>query len=667
MTYQQFFATCFIYTLGFCGSSYAQESTFGSGLRLEPLGENPQLRQYWQGREETHNSQQNTQFRNFRTCPVTVQSLPFFDDFARLDSLFPACSHWQDYQAVVGAGLADAPPTVGAVSLDGLNQYGQPYNQLSNPNLSYSADTLTSQPIDLSSYDTLDGLVFSYYYQAQGLGDRPEVMDSLFLEFKNAQGAWKIIRSYGGISSAQLSIYRTPAFVQELIAMRDTAFIHADFQFRFRNTGSITGNNDHWHLDYIYLDANRTGTTTSADVAFNRLPSSPLGKYTAVPWAHFLQTMWADTIALRMQNLGTLSGTLNRRYEVFEPNTATTLISTPLPALTYAPSPNANDSLRTNFLGTFANFTPTDTTTLLSVYSILNPTDFQNNPLFANSDTVRLYTPLNNYFAYDDGTAESRIIAEHIGTQVAVEFRTTVEDTLRGIYFHLPYFTNRNASQDFVNVKVWFSSLNNEVFSRDIYRLQYSSDFNGLHYVALADFAGELTPLYIPANTVFYVGWQQSSTISVPVGFDKNNDASDKTFVYTGNAWAQSTLKGAVMLRPVLSISPDFQIIPVERVAPNTTKKELVFELFPNPVAAGGDVYLRLSADFLETITTNSRPDLVRIYDVSGRLLAWQAVEKTADLSALRLNLPTLAAGVYTVQLSTKGQPLGAKSFQLYK
>lgn len=664
MTYQQFLATCFIFTLGFSANSYGQESTWGGGLRLEPLGENPQLRHYWQNREETHNSEQNSQLRHIRTCPNTVQSLPFFDDFSRLDSLFPACSHWQDYQAVVGAGLADAPPTVGAASLDGLNQYGQPYSQLSNPNLSYSADTLTSQPIDLSTYDTLDGLVFSYYFQPQGLGDRPEVMDSLFLEFKNAQGQWQIIRRYGGISSAQLSIFETPPFVQELITMRDTAFIHADFQFRFRNTASITGNNDHWHLDYIYLDANRTGTTTSADVAFSRLPTSPLGEYTAVPWAHFLPAMWADTIDLRMQNLGSLSGTLNRRYEVVEPNTGTSLISTPLPALTYAPSPNTNDSLRTNFLGTFASFAPTDSTTLLSIYTILNPTDFQNNPLFANSDTVRLYTPLNNYFAYDDGTAESRIIAEHIGTQVAVQFRTTVEDTLRGIYFHLPYFSNRDASQDFVNVKVWFSSLNNEVFSRDIYRLQYTNDFNGLHYVALADFAGELTPLYIPANTVFYVGWQQSSTISVPVGFDKNNDASDKTFVYTGNSWSPSTLKGAVMIRPLLSVATDFSVVGISEIDASAANFDTNFELFPNPTFSNSDIYLRWQGEDLAK-NPNIRPTLLRIYDAAGRLQAWQGVENTADLSALRLSLPTLAVGVYTVEALHKNKHLAAKSFQV--
>lgn len=647
----------FVCLLALSPDSQAQEVIeFHAGaLRQESLSEQPRLRQYWaqQPRQSLHS-------RNTRTCPNVVQNLPFFDDFSQTDSLFPACSHWQEHQAIIGIAIADAPPTIGTATLDGLNQYGQPYNALSNPNLAYSADTLTSQPINLSSYDSTDNVYLSYFYQPQGLGDRPEVGDSLFLEFKNNLGEWTTVRAYAGLSSAQISIHQTPPFTQIVLQLTDTAYFHPDFQFRFRNYASITGNNDHWHIDYVYLDANRNivqgSLPTYPDVAFNALPQSPIAPYRAMPYLHFRDTMFSDSVKMRTQNLGNISGTLDRRYTVEDLTTATTLLSTPLPALTYAPSPNANDSLNTTFINAFAPLTLSDTTTLLSTYTILNPTDFQNNPLYAYSDTVKCRTHLGNYFAYDDGIAETRIVAQAIGTQVAVEFRTTVEDTLRGVYFHLPYYINRDASQDFINVKVWFSDLNNEVFSRDIYRLQYTNDFNGLHYVELTDFGGIPTPLHIPANTIFYVGWQQASTINVPVGFDKSNDASHKTFVYAQNAWTNSELRGAVMLRPLLSMSPDFDIVGVEREKINAPQSAY-FQILPNPSRSNQSCQIAWTMP-------NDAPKLIRIYNALGQLCTWQQIEPNAN-NIIDLQLPTLTQGIYFVEILSQNNKTYTQQLQI--
>ncbi len=621
--------------------SSAQESLQGArGLSLQPLDDNGQL---LPRASASH-------LRQTRSCPATVLTLPFFDDFSRLDSLFPACERWADHQAIIGTAIAYNPPSIGTATLDGLNQYGQPYNRLANPNLPNPADTLTSQPIDLSGYTINSNVFISYYYQPQGLGDRPEISDSLTLEFKNSLGEWQQVRQYAGLSNAQLPATVSPDFVQDFLHISDTQYLHADFQFRFRNQGSITGNNDHWHIDYVYIDANRnmTGAITYPDVAFTHIPVSPLKRYTAMPFEHFRDTMFNDTLLMRTRNLGAISGTLDRLYTVEELHTATSLLSTPLPALTYAPSPNADDALTGSFIGTFGAYAPTDTATLLSTYTILNPTDFQNNPLFAHSDTVRRCTPLGNYFAYDDGIAEARIIAEQVGTQVAVEFQTTQEDTLRGIYFHLPYYINRNAEQDFINVKVWLGDLNNEVFSRDIYRLRYTADFNGLHYVPLSDFADSLTPLYLPANTRFYVGWQQASTISVPVGFDKSNDASQYTFVYVGNTWTNSDLPGAIMIRPLVSRSVDFDVIGVERPTAPKANTDAAFRLYPNPAPS---VYT--DGFFIaQTASTAAPLGRVELYDALGRLCVAEEMPAQFGGEAYRVSVPAqLPAGWYAVRL----------------
>lgn len=615
-------------------------------LQLVPLDNNPQLIQYIEQQRAQH---PHAQYRNQVVCPTTTLSLPFFDDFSRVDSFYPACSHWQDNHAYINQDMAYFPPTVGVATLDGLSPQGQPYNQLASTSISSPADTLTSQPINLAGRTAADKIYLSYYYQPQGLGDRPEASDSLFLEFKNSAGAWQSIQTYPGIAPTISTQVLFP-FTQAFVHIADTSYLHGDFQFRFRNYASVTGNNDHWHIDYVYINANRdtTGGVAYTDVAFSLPPVSPLSRYTAMPYRHFIDTMLNDTMAMYCHNLSNVSGTLDRAYQVEDINSGAVLLNTPIPALTYAPSPNANDTTSGTFINSFAPFAPADTTTLHSVYTIINPTDFQNNPLFANSDTVHRYTKLNNYYAYDDGTAETRLIAQGIGTEVAIQFQSTVDDTLRGIYFHLPYFTNRNAELDYVNIKVWLGDLNNEVFSRDIYRLRYVLGFNGMYYFELADFADSLTPIFIPANTTFYVGWQQASTTPVPIGFDRSSDAREYTFYYTNGAWTNFDIKGAALVRPLLSMSPNYPITSAEKLP--STPNALAWSVFPNPTRE----YLQI-----DWKTTSQRPERIFIYNQLGQCVLQQTYN-------LNINVATLPVGIYTIQIATNGGQTTTQRFVKY-
>jgi len=624
--------------LALLGLLSAQAAAFAQ-VSLQPLENNQQLVDYIAQKR----AQGAFVARNAQVCPLQTLSLPFFDDFAKVDSFYPKCSHWVDNQAFVNATYAHLPPTIGTATLDGLNQYGQPHQDNASSSISSPADTLTSQPIDLQGKTANNNIYLSFYAQPQGLGDRPEEGDSLILEFKNRAGDWVWIWSQAGVPPTVSTLTILP-FSQQFFFFQDTAFFHADFQFRFRNLASITGNNDHWNIDYVYLDQNRSPNNPSyPDVAFNGLPVSPFKHYSAVPLRHFSDTLFNDTLQMNCQNLSGLSGTLDRFYTVSDMNGGS-LLNAAIPAVTYSPSPNSDDVLGGSFLSSFAPFSPTDTTTLLSTYTILNPTDFQNNPLFALSDTVYKRTKINNYFAYDDGSAEARLIAQGGGTQVAVGFRTTLEDTLRGIYFHLPYFTNRNSELDFVNIQVWLSNLgnNNQVFSRDIYRLRYVGGFNGFYYFELADFADSLTPIYIPANTDFYVGWQQSSTIPVPVGFDRNNNAEQHTFMYINGSWQNTGIQGSVLIRPLLSMSRDYEIVGVEKL-PAAQKKgqnQPTFSLFPNPAS---DILTLKLQDC--GIDCENQPQEIQVYNQLGQLVQSQPF-------SLQLNVADLPNSLYWLRLS---------------
>lgn len=635
----------------FYNSIFAQQV----GLSLIPLGDcNPVIVDFL---AQNPDAAQALSSRNNQVCPTLTLSLPFFDDFANNPNPFPVhpdCAKWQDNHAFINQTMAYNPPSIGVATLDGLNPSGAPYNRNASTSLPSPADTLSSQRIDLSGKTASNNVILSYFYQPQGLSDRPERTDSLMVELLDTAGKWVRVKTYPGVSNS-VSQFDIPEFSQDFIHISDAAFLHAAFQFRFRNLATITGNNDHWHIDYVYLDENRTDTVAPVyynDVCFTAPPVSPFMDYSAIPWKHFSSSLWNNDINMYNFNHSNQSGPLNRVYivEDLDPdNPSPLLLNEPLPSFNYTPSPNADDTEIGTINNSFSSFSPDSSTMLRSTYIIDNPVAFQNNPIYTQSDTAKRLTVLHNYFAYDDGTAETRIIAQGIGTKVAVRFSTTVADTLQGIYFHLPHFTNRDAELDFVNVKVWVDNLNNEVFSKDIYRLRYVGGFNGFHYVQLTDFTGALTPIPLNANQTFYVGWQQSSQTPVPVGFDRNTNMDHHTFQQIGgNAWVNTELNGAIMIRPLLWNNEYPDLIPTEKVEKKELSKEVELLVYPNPTQ---DVLQ------LQCSTCDIDADLqILIYNQLGQMVLTSAFQSSLDVSEL-------PQGLYFLSLWKSGQMLVNKPF----
>ncbi len=583
-------------------------SSNAQNLIQVPLENNPVIVKYLED-----NPRPNS--RNNQLCPNDTLGLPFFDDFAApIGNIYPSCSNWQDNHVFINGDMASNPPSVGVATFDGLSPDGSPYNIQGNVSLGTPADTLTSQHLDLSGKTASDAIYLSFFYQKQGLGDRPEVQDSFILEFKDTSNTWVKVWSEAGIDNSVSSQTILP-FEQKYIAIDSGYYLYNGFQFRFRNLASVTGSNDHWHLDYVMLDENRSNNADTlhptygsyADVAFTHRPTTPLkDKLMAMPWTHFDgATCWATELTIQNYNRNhSQIATLDRSCTIEEilPNT-TSILTEGIPAVgAYAPSPNTDDSLTHTFVGTHNTLNPTEKTTLETTYVILNPSGFQSNPIFEANDTVKRRTVLDNYFAYDDGTAETRIVAQNLGTKIAVEYKAEQADKLRGIYFHMPYFIE-DSQNHLINIKVWVDSLSDdsEVFSRDLHKLQYRYGFNGFYFVDLVDFLGNATPIDLAAGQTFYVGWQQSFGTEVPVGFDRSTDTKEKTWVGVGTTWSQSTVSGSVMIRPLVSIDPNFSTIAVDevevienelRVYPNPTDNILNLELTNYEVAEDYQLYI---------------------------------------------------------------------------
>jgi len=178
--------------LAFVQWGYSQE-------QLVPLSGNDVIKKAHKQLPKQHKS---TQFIYYE--PI---GLPFVDDFSDYTG-YPDTALWIGRQAYVNQSFSVAPPTIGCVTLDAVNERGFVYNHATTT--SFPADTLLSRPIRLDSVfvpypaqlTPRDSVYFSFYYQPGGglgepwsrLGDAPEPEDSLLLEFGYQTG--KVVLLY---------------------------------------------------------------------------------------------------------------------------------------------------------------------------------------------------------------------------------------------------------------------------------------------------------------------------------------------------------------------------------------------------------------------------------------------------------------------------------------
>mgnify|MGYP000754481450 CR=1 FL=1 len=94
----------------------------------------------------------------------------------------------------VNRSLASNPINLGVATFDGLDSLGNPRNIFSEFSQGPS-DFLTSQTIDISSESIV---YFSFYFQAQGIGNQPESNDILRVDFLDSIGEWNVVWEING-------------------------------------------------------------------------------------------------------------------------------------------------------------------------------------------------------------------------------------------------------------------------------------------------------------------------------------------------------------------------------------------------------------------------------------------------------------------------------------
>jgi hypothetical protein len=566
----------------------------------------------------------------------TLMNIPFLDDFS-YNSVYPTSLYWADHSVYVNNGMAINPPSNGVATFDGLNAQGEPYLN------GYGwADTLTSLPFALAAYTESDAVFLSLYVQPRGNGDTPETTDSLVLEFLEQSGTWTRIYAWQGLASNN-----TPPFAgfSQFIT---TPYLYDGFQFRLRNKASRTGFTDIWNVDYIKLANNSQPISENpnfTDVTQVKPADYIVKNYTAIPLNHFqtgINELLNDAANMTLYNHFNQQKSITQRYAyIYERQSNITILPTqtlPFVNMDVDEQITLNDPL---YL-TPANFSvipPTAQTATIVAKYYYDVSGQDNvgalNLQYAN-DTITSTTTFDRYFAHDDGTAEANIAAFGLGTQIAVQFHAYTNDTLRGVMMHIPYVAG-NVSLQNMNLYGWINQLDDSPEAEHIFADPiYIDSINGYATYAFS------SPVFIPANTDFYVGWQQGTATNspIPVGLDKNQPtATQYAFQNLGTSWQNlpANISGAVMLRPIVGAEP--LII----ASTNQPTKPAALLCYPNP-------------------TTNTlhwkTPHITHIHitDALGRTL----LQTTPQQQKIETSM--LPNGIYTIfALDSKGNTYNAR------
>ncbi|MBN8703475.1 MAG: hypothetical protein J0M08_10440, partial [Bacteroidetes bacterium] len=467
-----------------------------------------------------------------QSAPDTL-SLPFIDDFS-YDSYYPSAEKWFSVSTFVNRFYPKAPPTIGVATFDGLNYKGYPYNFSASSNSSNFADTLLSKYIRLNTAVTpADSVYFSFFYQAKGWGNEPEVGDSLVLEFKKNGAAWVKVWGRKGYTPNLVS---DTGFHLVHIPVIDSSYFKDNFQFRFRNKATLSGALDHWHVDYIYLNKNRSvNDTVFTDISFTYNPGSFLRNYTAMPWQQYTSADMKDSLVVFMRNNS--SSAINIGYTDSVVSNTNSLID-----FYNAGNCNVNPFVSAGYASCLTHQYPqvgfsfptlTDSALFTANHRIY-PSSFDQ---IAENNFVQYKQKFYNYFAHDDGTAESGYGLTTGGAKLGYRFALNFSDTLRAVrLFFNPIL---NAANGFpFRLAIWDDNgglPNNLVYKDSIVYPKYSSDYNEFVTYLITN------PALVLSAGTYYIGIIQTTANLLNIGLDKNINSQSQTFYMTSGFWQQST------------------------------------------------------------------------------------------------------------------------------
>jgi hypothetical protein len=590
------------------------------GLYFPAYPQFKQLEQIEKIQFKPQSSQPNTRTQN-------KNSIPFWDDFSKgIDTL-----KWQIGGVSYTETIGNQAPSLGMILFNGVDKNGRPYSfQIRDQG---ESDFLTSKAFDLSTLSATQktSLYLSFYWQAGGKAEVPDVNDELVLQVLNPGLTWQTIWSKSGGPESDRS-----KFTQEILQIRPE-WQHSNFQFRFISQGRKSGPFDSWLLDYVYLNTGRTPTNlTYPDRTLTQQNKVLFGEFAAYPLALLKKNQkgkWA-----RIQNEFV---NLENRFRAMEYSIvmqdSSGNVNTPINANTpFNPVPNALERrsfLSRDFEEISVPATESDIyikTFLISGDGVLNTisngdTTRYQQVNFAQNDTVLTKFPIRDFLAYDNGSADYAAGINQKSGQLAVEYQVPEPVFIKGVSIN---FTNPIQANQAIDLVIW-----DELTLKPIYKKEFAIPVKS---------PGQQF-LYFPLDTnirvsdQFYIGFTQFTNDFIHVGLDKRNDQAKKIHYNVGGGWVQNEqVKGSLMIRPHISLSAPF----LENKLPESS-----FRIYPNPVQD----LLTIEGEFRE----------INIYDSFGRQILLP--RETSPLKEI-VNFVNQRPGIYIINLISDS---GIQSFRI--
>ncbi len=539
---------------------------------------------------------------------------------------------WFDNYAFINNTYPVNPPTIGVATLDGLNDYGLPYNNTTSTTYG-DADYLTSLPINLQGKVESDSIYLSFFYEPKGLGDYPNLVDSLLVEFKDNSGIWREVWAIPGDTS---STSVSNEFKQVLVLVPALPlpydYYHNTFQFRFRNKASLYGNLDHWHIDYVQLNSGRNAQDTVInDVAVVYDFPTILKDYTLLPADQFQDDVdMVDTIHVLVHNLdpNAVSNPPATNFVVGASElypqqaiVATDVIQTfnagPEHYIDVFPANDYQISHSPNW--------PVDSLVIASRI-ILDPND-----ALPQNDTLIRAQDFSTVMAYDDGSAEAAYGVAGLGTKkFAYEFNVRQPDTLVG--FQVMFSQVEGSSSSVVFQYYLWDSLALGTYVNNEFPLWQGENAKPYYIDSVNGFATFVldTPIILSGNV--FLGWTQSDNPSIQIGYDLNSTLGhDHMYVYLNGLWQKSSIStaGSPMMR--LLFDTEYWGHTTSAIR-DLSNNEVPLHVYPNPTSGNLNIRSEEQGEFDYVITGTMGQQL-----------------RAGRMNGHQLNISELPAGMYVV------------------
>lgn len=562
---------------------------------------------------DRHNAPMTATENESRRVTQQTLTLPFWDDFSTSGPV-PDSTKWESGKDVfVNATLGQNPPTYKVATFDGLKSTGKAYD-ISN-NFNGPGDSLVSQPIDLSVVSPFNRntVYLSFYWQVKGHGEIPEAGDSLRLQFlrhndKTDSNEWvtKWVIS-GGSENLKEN------FTQKILQVDDERFFHDKFKFKFESFSSQRGPFDTWHIDYIYLNENRSQNNIYyQDRSLSGSPTALFAPYHEIPARHFYNHPEVSQQQVMATNLDSDPHPIAYAYQLkneTSDNTYYEYLSTEFrgfDGFNLAGKPIFPQDISLNITDE-----PSDSVVISSTF-VYDTEDTFLAGLADINNTLTTYYTLHNHYAYDDGTAEFAAAINQRAGQVAMRYVLPEPDTITHIDIYFPSIAPESTGST-VDLLVWSRLSEAGERARQPHVIQGPGAVNQFTRVKLDK------PFF--ARDTLYIGYQQYTDNFIGVGFDRSN-ASAKGAIFTNisDDWNQNErLEGVLMIRPVFK-------------SPDSTTVILNSGIEPTPIA----IYPNPSSGLLKI---KGRYDHVSIHQLSGKLVHQSVYKEEHDLRFLENGL----------------------------